>query len=116
MRQTWVLRNGGFQIPVGRAETTRKGEGEEEGVADDDHGNNTRKEKEGKRNGSGGIRFGATRKNREGGHTSRCWNGGECEGVTRGATGGQKRGRNERRRSQKGRMREVRRHADRQNG
>ena len=34
-------------IPVGRAETTRKGEGEEEGVADDDHGNNTRKRERG---------------------------------------------------------------------
>ena len=32
-----------WRIPVGRAETTRKGEGEEEGVADDDCGNNTRK-------------------------------------------------------------------------
>ena len=32
-----------WRIPVGTAETSRKGEGEEEGLADDDHGNNTRK-------------------------------------------------------------------------
>jgi hypothetical protein len=32
-----------WRIPVGRAETTRKGEGDEEGVADDGHGNTTRK-------------------------------------------------------------------------
>ena len=36
-----------WRIPVGRAETTRKGEGEEEGVADDDNGNNTRKRERG---------------------------------------------------------------------
>ena len=36
-----------WRIPVGRAETTRKGEGEEEGVADDDCGNNTRKRERG---------------------------------------------------------------------
>ena len=34
-----------WRIPVGRAETTRKGEGEEEGVADDDCGDNTRKKR-----------------------------------------------------------------------
>ena len=34
-------------IPVGRAETNRKGEGEEEGVADGDCGNNTRKRERG---------------------------------------------------------------------
>jgi hypothetical protein len=37
-----------LRIPVGRAETTRKGEGEEKGAANDDHGNNTRKRKRGK--------------------------------------------------------------------
>ena len=36
-----------WRIPVGRAETTRKGEREEEGAADDDHGNNTRKRERG---------------------------------------------------------------------
>ena len=36
-----------WRIPVGRAETTRKGEGEEERVADDDCGNNTRKRERG---------------------------------------------------------------------
>ena len=36
-----------WRIPVGRAETTRKGEGEEEGVAGDDCGNNTRKRERG---------------------------------------------------------------------
>ena len=36
-----------WRIPVGRAETNRKGEGEEEGVADDDCGNNTRKRERG---------------------------------------------------------------------
>ena len=34
-------------IPVGRAETTRKGEGEEERVADDGCGNDTRKRERG---------------------------------------------------------------------
>jgi hypothetical protein len=32
-----------WRIPVGRAETTRKGEGEEEGVADGNCGNDARK-------------------------------------------------------------------------
>jgi hypothetical protein len=41
---------------------------------------------------------------------------GECEGVTRGATGRQRRDRNECRRSQKGRTIEVCRHTDRQTG
>jgi hypothetical protein len=36
-----------WKIPVGRTETTRKGEGEEEGVADGDCGNNTRKRERG---------------------------------------------------------------------
>jgi hypothetical protein len=36
-----------WRIPVGRTETTRKGEGEEEGVADDDCGNDTRKRERG---------------------------------------------------------------------
>ena len=36
-----------WRIPVGRAETTRKGEREEEGAADDDHGNNARKRERG---------------------------------------------------------------------
>jgi hypothetical protein len=35
------------RTPVGRAETTRKGAGEEEGVADDDFGNDTRKRERG---------------------------------------------------------------------
>jgi hypothetical protein len=53
-----------WRIPVGRAETTREGEGEEEVVAGDDHGNNTRKRERGKRNGRGGTRVGGKRKNR----------------------------------------------------
>jgi len=36
-----------WRIPVGRAETNRKGEGEEGGVADDDGGKNTRKRERG---------------------------------------------------------------------
>jgi hypothetical protein len=36
-----------WRIPVGRAETTRKGEGEEERVADDDHDNQARKNERG---------------------------------------------------------------------
>jgi hypothetical protein len=36
-----------WRIPVGRAETTRKGEREEEGAADDDHWNNARKRERG---------------------------------------------------------------------
>jgi hypothetical protein len=36
-----------WRIPVGRAETTWKGEKEEGGSADDDHGNNARKRERG---------------------------------------------------------------------
>jgi hypothetical protein len=36
-----------WRIPVGRAETTRKGEGEEGGVADDGFGNDKRKRERG---------------------------------------------------------------------
>jgi hypothetical protein len=36
-----------WRIPVGRAETTRMGKGEEEGVADDDCGNDTRRRERG---------------------------------------------------------------------
>jgi hypothetical protein len=36
-----------WRISVGRAETNRKGEGEEGGVADDDFGNNARKRESG---------------------------------------------------------------------
>jgi hypothetical protein len=36
-----------WRIPVGRAETIKEGEGEEEGVADDDCGNDTRKRERG---------------------------------------------------------------------
>ena len=36
-----------WRIPVGRAETTRKGEREEKGAADGDHGNTTRKRERG---------------------------------------------------------------------
>jgi hypothetical protein len=105
-----------WRIPVGRAETNRKGEGEEEGVADDDCGNNTRKEKEGRRDGRGGTRIGTRRKNWEGRvHKSTSERGG-CEGVTRGPTGRQRRDRNECRRGQKGQTREACRHTDRQNG
>ena len=46
MRQTY-LGVEEWRIPVGRAETNRKGEGEEEGVADGDCGNNTRKRERG---------------------------------------------------------------------
>jgi hypothetical protein len=49
-------------IPVGRAETTRKGEREEEGAVTTTMGTTQEKEKEGKRNGRGGTRVGATRK------------------------------------------------------
>ena len=97
-----------WRIPVGRAETTRKGEGEEEGVADDDHGNNTRKrerEEEGRR---GGTRVGVTRKNWEGRVYQSISEREECEGVTRGATGGQRRGRNECRTRGMGRTRNDR--------
>ena len=62
------------------------------------------KEKERKRNGRGGTRVGTMRKKREGRVYQLMLEREECEGVTRGATGGQKRGRNECRRSQKGRM------------
>jgi hypothetical protein len=44
------------------------------------------KDKEGKRNGRGGTRVGAKRKNREGGARQSTLERGECEGVTRGAT------------------------------
>jgi hypothetical protein len=79
-------------------------------------GTTQEKEKEGKRNGRGGTRVGTLLKKWEGRVHPLMLEREECEGVTRGATGGQKRGRNEYRRSQKGRMREVCRHIDRQNG
>ena len=64
-------------------------------------GTTQEKEKEGKRNGRGGTRVGTTRKNREGRVNQSILAREECEGVTRGATGRQKRGINECRRSQK---------------
>ena len=74
------------------------------------------KEKEGRRDGRGGTRVGARRKNWEGRGCQSISERGECDGVTRGATGRQRRDRNECRRSQKGRTREACRHIDRQNG
>ena len=102
-----------WRIPVGRAETTRKGEREEEGAADDDHGNNTRKRERGEEE----------RERRDQGRCNAQKMGGEGTPIdvgtgeaTWGQTGRQKIGRNECRRSQKGRMREVCRHIDGQNG
>ena len=74
------------------------------------------KEKEGRRDGRGGTRIGARRRNWEGRVCQSISERGECEGVTRGATGRQRRDRNECRRSQKGRTGEACRHIDRQNG
>ena len=65
------------------------------------------KEKEVRRDGRGGTRAGAMRKKWEGRTHQLMLEREECEGVTRGARGGQKRGRNECRRSQKGRKREA---------
>jgi hypothetical protein len=82
---------------------------QEEGVADDDHGNNAKKKR--KRGGGTGEEGPGSVQ-----HAAKNWEGrvhqsmserGECEGVTRGATGGQRRGRNEYRRSQKGRTRKA---------
>ena len=62
------------------------------------------KEKEGRRDGrgGGGTRIGVTRKKREGRAHQSMLAREECEGVTRGATGGQRRGRNEYRRTGNG--------------
>jgi hypothetical protein len=90
-----------WRIPVGRAETIKEGVGEEEGVADDDCGNDTRKRERGEEGRERRTRIGATRKNREGRVHHSTLVRGEWEGVTRGATGRQKRGRNECRRSKK---------------
>ena len=105
-----------WRISVGRAETNRKGEGEEEGVADGDCGNNTRKRERGEEGRERRDRIGTRRKNWEGRVCQSISERGECEGVTRGATGRQRRDRNECRRSQKGRTGEACRHIDRQNG
>jgi hypothetical protein len=108
MRQTWVLRNGGFQLGgqkrPGRARERRRE------LLTTIMGTAQEKEKERKRTGRGGTRVGATRKKREGRACQLMLEREECEGVAspRGATGGQKRGRNECRRSQKGRKREAR--------
>ena len=59
------------------------------------------KEKEGRKDGRGGTRVGTTRKNWEGRACQSIPEREECEGVTRGATGRQKRDINECRRSQK---------------
>jgi hypothetical protein len=57
-----------WRIPVGRAETTRKGEREGGGgLLTTIMGTTREKENEEKRTGRGGTRVGATRKNREGG-------------------------------------------------
>ena len=58
--------------------------------------------KEGRRDGTGGRRIGTPRKNWRGGVCQVIFERGECEGVTRGATGGQRRGRNECRRTGNG--------------
>ena len=64
--------------------------------------------KEGRRDGRGGTRVGTTRKNREGRAHQSILALEECEGVTRGATGGQWRGRNEYRTRGMGRTRSDR--------
>jgi hypothetical protein len=74
------------------------------------------KEKEGRRDGRGGTRVGTMRKKREGRAHQLMLEREECEGVTRGATGGQKRGRNECRRGQKGRKRDQGRHNAQKSG
>ena len=81
----------------GRNDQERRGvEGEEGRVADDDHDSHARKsERGGRSDGRGGTRVGTTRKNREGRAHQSMLAREECEGVTRGATGGQRRGRNE---------------------
>ena len=61
--------------------------------------------KEGRRDGRGGTRVGTTRRNREGRVHQSILAREECEGVTRGATGGQRRGRNEYRTRGMGRTR-----------
>ena len=65
-------------------------------------GTTQEKEKEGKRNGRGGTRVGTTRKNWEGRVHQSTLAREECEGVTRGATGGQRRARNKYRRTGNG--------------
>ena len=57
-------------------------------------------EKERRRDGRGGTRVGTTRKNREGRVHQSMLAREEYEGVMRGATGGQRRGRNECRREE----------------
>ena len=66
------------------------------------------KEKERRRDGRGGTRVGVTRKNWEGRMHQSMSEREECEGVTRGATGGQRRGRNECRTRGMGRTRNDR--------
>ena len=66
------------------------------------------KEKEGRRDGRGGTRIGTTPKNWEGRAHQSTLAREECEGVTRGATGGQRRGRNECRTRGMGRTRNDR--------
>jgi hypothetical protein len=99
MRQTWVLRNGGFQMG-GQKRPERARERRRE-LLTTIMGTIQEKEKEGKRNGRGGTRVVTTRKIKEGRVCQLALEREECEGVTRGAAGGQKRGRNECRRSQK---------------
>jgi hypothetical protein len=108
MRQTWVLKSGGFQLGgqkrPGRAREKRRG------LLTTTMGTMQEKEKEGKRTGRGGARVGTTRKKWEGRARQLTLEREEHGGVTRGATGGQKRGRNECRHNQKGQKREVHAH------
>jgi hypothetical protein len=104
-----------WRIPVGRAETTRKGEGEEEGVADGNCGNNTRK-RERERGEEG----------RERRDQDRCKTqklGGEGMPIDIGTGGGRRsdergdrKAEERQKRVQKGRTREVCRCIDRQSG
>jgi hypothetical protein len=98
IRQTWVLRNKGFQL----------GGQKRPGKARERRGQwlttimtaMQEKAKEGRRDGRGGTRVGTTRKNREGRVHQSMLAREEYEGVMRGATGGQRRGRNECRREE----------------
>jgi hypothetical protein len=105
-RQTWVLRNRGFQL--GRQKRPGRARERRRGWLATIMATAQEKEKERRRDGRGGTRVGATRKNWEGRVCQSMSEREEHGGVTRGATGGQRRGRNEYRRSQKGRTSEAR--------
>jgi hypothetical protein len=110
MRQTWVLRNGGFQLGGQKRPGRARERGRRRGWLTTIVVTTQEKEKEGRRDGRGGTRIGTTRKNREGRACQSTPEREECEGVTRGATGRQKRGRNECRTRGMGRTRNDRSH------